>query len=103
MDFDLELGAEGAEGDVRNNAHRDGGIPHRHRGHYCVAGRVDHRDSARDIRIVIRDVSVFPVRVDGYPNWFPPTGMVATTVGGLVAMSITETVPGVLAAPAFAT
>jgi hypothetical protein len=62
VEVDLELGAEGAEGDVRNNAHPKGLLPYRNRGHHRVGGRVDHRDI---VGASNRDVGVLPIRGDG--------------------------------------
>jgi hypothetical protein len=60
----LDCRAKGEEGDIGNDAHANGAIPHRDRGpHHRVGGRVDHRDNSAAERT--RDVDVFPVRGDG--------------------------------------
>src|ERR1700732_1715491 len=62
VQVDLELGVEGEEGDAhrrRHDAHALGDIPHHDRGRlHRVGGRVDHRHSARAIRVAIRDIDV---------------------------------------------
>jgi hypothetical protein len=80
---------------IRGNGYPLGLAPHwDRRTHHRVAGRVDHRDSARadaTKTITIHNIGACPIWGNGYPAGVFPTGTVAPTV--LVAVAITETVP----------